>query len=98
MFGPAARRRLDRYDTRYRLAADLDYFLTLCRWRDLLVLHEPLELVHLGDGGVSARQTRQRLQEVRQAYRARFGMLWCLPFLLRYAQRSVSLLVSLLAP
>jgi glycosyltransferase involved in cell wall biosynthesis len=98
VFGPAARRRLDRYDTRYRLAADLDYFLTLCRWRDLLVLHEPLELVHLGDGGVSARQTRQRLQEVRQAYRARFGMLWCLPFLLRYGQRSVSLLVSLLAP
>jgi glycosyltransferase involved in cell wall biosynthesis len=92
LFGPAARRRLNRYAAPYRLAADLDYFLRLSRWSDLRILNEPMELVRLGDGGVSGRQTRQRLEEVRQAYRSRFQRWWWVPFLLRYGQRLGSVL------
>lgn len=92
VFGPAARRRINRYNGRFRLAADLDYFLRLSRCADLLILRESQELVRLGDGGVSGRQTHQRLQEVRQAYQSRFRSWWWLPFGLRYGQRLGSLL------
>ena len=49
-----------------------------------------LELVHMGDGGVSGQQTRRRLAEVRRAYRRAFGAFWPVPFLLRYGQRIIS--------
>jgi hypothetical protein len=50
-----------------------------------------LELVVMGSGGISGVQTRRRLQEVRRAYRRAFGGVWPVPFLLRYAQRLLSL-------
>ena len=49
-----------------------------------------LELVHMGDGGVSGQQTRRRLAEVRRAYQRAFGIFWAVPFLLRYGQRILS--------
>lgn len=91
VFGPGARRHLARYDTDFRLAADLDYFLRLSRCPGLRVLLEPMELVRLGDGGVSGSQTGRRLSEVRRAYRRCFGAWWWGPFLLRYGQRLLSL-------
>lgn len=90
LIGPGARRRLAAYRTTFQLAADLDYFLRLCRWPDLHVSRTPLELVHMGDGGISGQQTSRRLREVRQAYRESFGLLWPLPFLMRYGQRLLS--------
>jgi hypothetical protein len=39
---------------------------------------------------VSGQQTRQRLAEVRRAYRRAFGAFWPVPFLLRYGQRIIS--------
>lgn len=90
LIGPGARRHLAAYREEFRIAADLDYFLRLSRWPDLRIVPIPLELVHMGDGGVSGQQTKRRLRDVRQAYRAAFGPLWPLPFLLRYAQRLLS--------
>lgn len=92
LIGPGARRRLACYAEGFRLSADLDYFLQLSRWPDLQVLNLDLELVHMASGGISGQQTRRRLQEVRRAYRRAFGILWWLPFLLRYQQRLASLL------
>lgn len=92
LFGPAARAQLARYAPGFRLSADLDYFLQLGRASDLRVQILPLELVHMAAGGVSAQQTRRRLEEVRRAYQRAFGWFWLLPFLLRYARRLVSLL------
>jgi glycosyltransferase involved in cell wall biosynthesis len=85
--GPGARQRLARYAEGFRLAADLDYFLQLSRFSDLVVLRLPLELVHMATAGVSGVQHRRRLQEVRHAYGRAFGLWWWAPFLLRYLHR-----------
>ena len=89
LIGPGARARLARYDLDLRLAADLDYFLRLSRREDLRVRVLDLELVAMGEGGVSGVEHRRRLAEVRRAYRRAFGALWPLPFLLRYLRRLV---------
>ena len=93
LIGPGARRRLAGHAPGFQLSADLDYFLQLSRWPDLRVQLLPLELVHMAEGGVSARQTERRLGEVRRAYRRAFGGFWGAAFLLRYAQRIWSALV-----
>jgi glycosyltransferase involved in cell wall biosynthesis len=87
LIGPGARARLARYAPGFRLSADLDYFLQLSAHPDLAVVLRDLELVHMGDGGISGQQTRRRLQEVRCAYRRAFGLGWAVPFLLRYLYR-----------
>jgi hypothetical protein len=91
LIGPGARRRLPRYADGFRLSADLDHFLQLSASPDLGVVCLDLELVVMGSGGISGVQTRRRLQEVRRAYRRAFGGVWPVPFLLRYAQRLLSL-------
>ena len=91
LFGPGARRNVPRYAEGFRLSADLDQFLQLSSIPGLRVEQLDLELVGMGSGGVSAVQTRRRLQEVRRAYRRAFGPRWPVPFLLRYGQRLLSL-------
>ncbi|MCT0232989.1 glycosyltransferase [Synechococcus sp. CS-1327] len=93
LIGPGARQELASFAAGFRLAADLDYFLQLSIDPRLRVKRIPLEFVHIGDGGISGLQHRRRLQEVRWAYRRAFGGMWWLPFLLRYVQRGLSLLV-----
>jgi glycosyltransferase involved in cell wall biosynthesis len=90
LIGPGARARLNQYAAGFQLSADLDYFLQLSTHPDLRVGCSDLELVHMGDGGVSGQQTRRRLAEVRRAYRRAFGAFWLVPFLLRYGQRILS--------
>lgn len=90
-FGPGARHRLDCYADDYRLSADLDYFLNLSTHHGLFVQCLNVELVHMSPGGISGIQTKQRLIEVRRAYRRVFGLSWCFPFLMRYARRLFSL-------
>jgi glycosyltransferase involved in cell wall biosynthesis len=92
LIGPGARARLARHAPGFRLSADLDYFLQLSRWPELRVQLLDLQLVHLAEGGVSGVEHRRRLREVRRAYRRAFGWRWPFPFLLRYAQRGLSLL------
>lgn len=92
LFGPGARSRLLQYSPSFRLSADLDYFLKLSRFRDLSICCLNVELVYMGDEGISGKQTRRRLQEVRRAYVSSFGMLWFFPFLLRYIRRMLSLI------
>lgn len=90
LIGPGARARLNHYAHGFGLSADLDYFLQLSTHPNVRVSCSQLELVHMGDGGVSGQQTRRRLQEVRHAYQRSFGGLWPVPFLLRYGQRILS--------
>jgi len=92
LIGTRTRRNLDRYAEGFRLSADLDYFLQLSRFSDLEVQVLDLELVHMTAGGISGRQTKRRLQEVRRAYRCAFGLFWWFPFLARYLRCTASLL------
>ncbi len=92
LFGPSARQRLAIYAPGFRLSADLDYFLQLSRHPGLRVQCLDLELVHMGDCGVSGQQTQRRLKEVRRSYRRAFGWYWWFPFFMRYLRRVASLL------
>jgi glycosyltransferase involved in cell wall biosynthesis len=94
LIGVKARQRLHRYDTSLRLASDLNYFLELSRFADIDVLVEDLDLVLMGDSGVSAQQNSRRIQEVMKVYKRRFGFWWWIPFLLRYLQRLKTYLSS----
>ena len=95
LIGPGARRRVDQFAAPFRLSADLDYFLRLGACSDLSARGLDLELVHMGQAGVSGQQTRRRLQEVKLAYVRAFGWLWWIPFSLRYIRRLWSRLPSL---
>ena len=90
LFSPSVRQYLNRYSSSYHLSADLDYFLRARLIPGFSVLCSPLELVHMSSGGVSARQTRQRLLQVFFCYKSAYGWLWWIPFLLRYIRRSLS--------
>jgi len=92
LFGPSARKRVGRYSPGFRLSADLDYFLQLSRFPDLVVECLDLELVHMAADGISGQQTQRRLEEVRRAYRRAFGWRWWFPFIARYVRRLASLL------
>jgi len=94
VFGPGARRCLARYADGFRLSADLHYFLQISASTDLQVQVLDLELVHMAQGGISAQQTKHRLQEVRRAYGRAFGVLWWVPFIARYSRRLLSLASS----
>ena len=90
-FGPKAFRRVPGFSTSLKLAADLDYFLRLSKHSDVSVVVEDLEVVWLGDAGVSSQHNKRRLREVAMAYRNAFGFLCWFPFMLRYWQRLKSL-------
>ena len=91
LFGPGARRLLNRYDISFSLAADLDYFLRISRFNSVRIVNEDIDLVLMGNSGISAQQNGRRLREVSIAYRQRFGIWWYIPFVLRYLQRFHSL-------
>ncbi|WP_186517640.1 glycosyltransferase [Synechococcus sp. PROS-9-1] len=92
LFGVGARKILGYYTSGFRLSADLDYFLRLSISPNICIRCLDLDLVYMSDCGVSATQTKRRLKEVRWAYKYAFGLIWWLPFLLRYIRRFVSLL------
>jgi glycosyltransferase involved in cell wall biosynthesis len=91
LIGPGARQLLNRYDDRFRIAADLDYFLSLASHRSCRVGKSSVCLVDVAVGGVSGLEHRRRFHEVVQAYRNAFSFFWPIPFLLRYFQRLLTL-------
>ena len=94
LFGPGARRYLCSYSSDFLLSADLDYYLKLSRYPDLLVKCLDLELVHMLDSGISGQLTLRRLTEVARAYMRAFLWFWWVPFVLRYLLRLSSLFIK----
>lgn len=92
LIGPKIRSMVSGYNSDFRLTADLDYFLRLSSFSDLVIKCIDLEMVYMSDAGISGQQTQRRLHEVRRAYRRAFGWRWWFPFLLRYMRRVMSLL------
>jgi len=86
-FGPGALSSVHEFATELKLSADLDYFLKLSQDPTIKVVVEDLDLVWIGDCGISKQETKRRLTEVRMAYRRAFGNKWWIPFFLRYLQR-----------
>ena len=94
LFGPGARSYLMSYDSDLKLAADLDYFLKLSKYDDLIVESTDLELVCMSNSGVSGQQTKLRLAEVIYVYRNAFGKLWVFCFISRYLRRLIGKYIS----
>lgn len=92
LFGTGARKSLSHYCQRYSLSADLDYFLRLSSSPGMMIGCIDLEIVNIGDNGISSVLTLQRLSEVACIYRQAFGWNWCFPFLVRYFKRLLSLI------
>jgi glycosyltransferase involved in cell wall biosynthesis len=92
IFGPKIRKILGAYCNDFSIASDLDGFLRLSECPNIKVRLLEVELVLMGDSGVSAIQGKKRLKEVRIAYKRAFGNLWFIPFILRYLHRAISLL------
>ena len=86
-FGPGALSSVHEFATELKLSADLDYFLKLSQDPTIKVIVEELDLVWIGDSGISRQETKRRLMEVRMAYRRAFGNKWWIPFFLRYLYR-----------
>jgi glycosyltransferase involved in cell wall biosynthesis len=94
LFGPGAFSKLPMFNSEFRLAADLDYFLRLSENPFANIVIDELELIWIGDSGISGRQTKRRLNEVHLAYKHAFGLKWWIPFLLRYNERIQSLVYT----
>ena len=90
LFSPSVQKKLNHYDERYPLAADLDYFLRLSDQKALNIRCIDLELIHMSDGGVSGQHTKSRFNQVKTSYQQTFGSLWWVPFISRYIRRLAS--------
>lgn len=90
-FSPRVLSLLPGFSSLFRLSADLDYFLRLSVFPQVNVRVANIEVVWIGDSGVSQQKNTQRLREVRLAYVQAFGPLWWIPFSFRYFQRIHSL-------
>ena len=88
LFGPGARRLVQQYDETYKLTGDLNYFLSLSTTSNICVYANDLNLVLMGDSGVSGKQGMRRIGEVIRSYRNSFGNMWVFPFIMRYIQRT----------
>ena len=87
LFRPATLERLGYFDNSYRLAADLDFFLRLSFVSQLHYLPLEVDLVNIREGGVSGQQNLRRFKEVIIAYFRAYGLLFFIPFTLRYLNR-----------
>ena len=92
--GPKLRKSLNHYDTKYKLAADLDYFLKIRRFNNLNIVYFPINTLSIGENGISGRSNSLRTYEVYKAYRNEYGFFYFIPFTLRYVLRLIQILLS----
>jgi len=94
IFSPKAIKDKIKYQTKFKIAADLDYFLNISLSRNMLICLMNLEIVKIGMGGFSSLSNNARLKEVYKCYADAFGFFVLVPFLLRYIKRILSVLQS----
>ncbi len=91
IFGKGVRRVLNNYDVEYKLAADLDYFTKIAKFKNLNIKKSDFNFVRIGTGGVSQKNSKLRFREVYIIYKKRFSFLWIVPFVFRYIYRLLTL-------
>tara|TARA_Y100000589_G_C27135095_1_gene622201 strand:- start:798 stop:1559 length:762 start_codon:yes stop_codon:yes gene_type:complete len=92
LFGLGVRKVLNHFETKYRLAADLDYFSKLSYFKYLKIKKVNLNFVKIGCGGVSQQKSKLRFYEVSKIYKERFSIYWFIPFISRYIYRIITLI------
>ena len=78
------------FKTEYKLAADLDIFLRMSKIKNLRIKTFNIDIVKIAPGGISKRLFNNRIYEVYNAYKSSFGILWIIPFLIRYIKKIIS--------
>lgn len=78
------------FDDKFKLTADLDFFLKLRNKKDLKVLISNQHLVNMSDDGVSARNSRLRFKEVINTYYKHYKYFFIIPFFMRYLRKTYS--------
>lgn len=76
-----------RYNERLSIAADLHLYLRISAIPDFICLVVNTTIVMMGDKGVSSKNHATRLKEVYLSYVFGFGMIWFIPFTLRYLKK-----------
>ncbi len=87
IFGPKAINFLNKFSEKITLTADLDYFLKLSLKKDLKFELINKQIIFLGEGGVSGRNTIKRTKQVLFCYFKAFKIFLFVPFIFRYLFR-----------
>lgn len=94
IFSPRAIKDKLKYRTKFKIAADLDYFLNTSCSRGIKICLMNLEIVKIGMGGFSSLSHNSRLKEVFKCYKDSFGIFAFVPFVLRYIKRVLIMVQS----
>ena len=90
LFSPISRKKLNRYEEKYRLSADLNYFLTLSKLIKVSYSYANIQIVNISDSGESANHFYERILNVARIYFNFYGPIFLVPFLLRYLFKFLS--------
>ena len=90
IFSPKSIKVFKFFNTKFNMAADLEFFLKTSLLKNINIPILESEIVNIGLGGYSSISTRKRLCEVFMAYYERFGFLAFIPFTFRYFKRLLS--------
>ena len=73
-----------KYDEKFKLAADLNFYLDCSNKKKLKSKTVNINVVDIGIGGISRKKHIQRFREVNFIYWKNFNLLFFVPFILRY--------------
>tara|TARA_A100001388_G_C28747056_1_gene490064 strand:+ start:456 stop:1205 length:750 start_codon:yes stop_codon:yes gene_type:complete len=81
-----------KYDENYKLAGDLEHFLSISKFKGLNLFITKQIITHMSNGGVSQKYNLLRTKEVMKAYIKHFGIIFFVPLFFRYLKRLISLI------
>ena len=87
LFSKNAFLKLSTFSEDFVLASDLDYFLKFSEIEDISILVLDFDLVYMSTRGISDQKNKLRLIEVLLSYKNYFGILFPIPFILRYIRK-----------
>lgn len=90
LIGPGARLKDPLYNNQFFLTADLDYFLSLRKKKNLRAVILKETIVFMADSGVSSKFLRLRIFEVLKTYIKHFKILFLIPLIMRYLKKIIS--------
>ena len=92
LFGNGARKLINRYSSKYRIAGDLDYFCKISKFKKIKIKLINKYSVLMLNEGVSQKENSLKLKEVLNIYKEQYGIAFFIPFIIRYLKRIYSIL------